>query len=356
MRGRMDLPAGRARAPALVAGAAVLSWLALATLSPAVSAQGIDIAKLLDRYAAADYDAAQVPDAGNPDRFVHAVERDAARWILAGEDVASRRLIAAAFALEAAESLLQSPRRILYRRLFEWARLQVRPLPPSDRLTAWHLAAVSLLMRAEDWPLLAGNAEAKGGYLAHARAAAPNEPRFRLAAVVAAESRAVTSRKTPLPGRIADPLLERLASQYAELASIPQIAAEARLRHGVTMIRIGREDAALADFVEVEKMTTDSHVRHVAAFLSGVIHERAGRPGEALRRLRRALEIAPGAASATSMAAALLMADGKADEAAVLTEAVFAGPAAVVDPWRLYPSGDGRLWSAHIAQLRRVLR
>jgi tetratricopeptide (TPR) repeat protein len=328
----------------------------LSSLSPAVSAQGLDIAKLLDQYAAGDYGAAQVSGGGDPDRFVQALERQATRWISAGEDVPSRRFIAAAFALEAAESLLQSPRRILYRRLFEWARLQARPLTPSDRLTAWHLAAASLLMRAEDWPVLAGSGEATSGHLAHARAAAPDEPRFRLAAAVAAESRAVTSRKTPLPGKIADPLLERLASQYAELASIPRIAAEARLRHGVTMIRLGKTDAALADFADVEKMTTDSHVRHVAAFLSGVIHERAGRPGEALRHLRRALEIVPGAASATAMAAALLMVDGKADEAAVLTEAVFAGPAAVVDPWRLYPSGDGRLWSAHIAQLRRVLR
>jgi len=72
--------------------------------------------------------------------------------------------------------------------------------------------------------------------------------------------------------------------------------------------------------------------------------------------LRRALEFVPGAASATTMAAALLMLDGKADEAAVLTEAVFAGPAAVEDPWRLYASGDGRLWPAHLAHLRRVLQ
>ncbi|MEX1129709.1 MAG: hypothetical protein WEB50_14165 [Vicinamibacterales bacterium] len=354
MRARMDLPAGRARV--FVAGTVVFSWLMLSSLSPAVSAQGIDIPKLLDRYSAADYAAARVADGGDPDRFVQAVERNASRWISAGEDVPSRRLIAAAFALEAAESLLQSPRRILYRRLFEWARLQVRPLPPSDRLTAWHLAAVSLLMRAEDWPMLGGSGEAKSGHLAHARAAAPDEARFLLAAAVAEEGRGTGSRRPPLAGNPSDAGLERLASRYAGLASIPAIAAEARLRHGVTMLRLGKTEAALADFAEAGRMTTDPHVTHVGELLSGLVHERGGRPGEALRHLRRALDIVPGAASATALAAALLIADGQAEEAAVLTEVVFARSAAAEDPWRLYASGDGRLWPAHVAQLRRVLR
>ena len=108
MRGRGDLPAGRARARAFVS-MVVVSWLTLATLFPAVSAQEIDIARLLDRYAAADYDAAQVPGTGEPDRFLQAVERHGERWISAGDDMASRRLIAAAFALEPPRACCSRP-------------------------------------------------------------------------------------------------------------------------------------------------------------------------------------------------------------------------------------------------------
>jgi len=148
-------------------------------------------------------------------------------------------------------------------------------------------------MRAEDWPMLGvtaepGKAPARRageleGHLRHARAAAPGEARFRLAAAVAEENAAVTSRRPPLPGKAGDPRLERLASQYAELASVPAIAAEARLRHGVTMMRLGRTEAALADFAAAGAKTTDAHVRHVGAFLSAVVHERGGRSAEALR-------------------------------------------------------------------------
>jgi tetratricopeptide (TPR) repeat protein len=341
---------------------ALLAALALA--APADARQ--DIPALLDRYAAGDDGAARVVDGASPDAFVQAVERHAARWIGTGADAGARRLIAAAFALEAADSLVDTPRRILYRRLFEWGCAQVRGLPPSDPIAAWHRAAIALLLRAEDWPMLLGpdpaagpgarqSGEAAEGHLRHARAAIPDDPRLALVEVMAEESRAVESRRPPLADAAGDPRHERMAARYAELSSDPAIAAEARLRHGVTRLRLGTTEAALDDLARAASMTDDPHVRHVAAFLTGLVHAREGRTADALAQLRRALDAAPGAGAATALAAALLLNGGQADEAAALADAVFVVPAPL-DPWRLYAIGDGRLWPERIAALREAVR
>jgi tetratricopeptide (TPR) repeat protein len=325
--------------------ACVLLW------DPAATPRSEDIATALDRYTAGEYAGVRSAAAADPDGLVRGLERSGPAWIAAEADQPARRLIAAAFALEAADALVNTPRRILYRRLVDWGCAQVRRVRGDERAIAWRLAAVSLLLRARDWPMLKGPGP---GHLRHAREAAPDEPRFLLADAVIDENQSAAVRAS-FGDQAGNRRLIELTDRYRDLAKHPVIAPDAWLRLGMIRMRLGESQPARAAFSEASR-ADDPHVRHLAHFLLAVLAELEGRRADALRRLRAALRDVPRATTASAMATALLILEDRADEATVLTQALFTNGPPVDDPWRLYASGPGRFWESDLAKLREALR
>src|SRR5262249_31983233 len=137
-------------------------------------------------------------------KAVKAFQDEGRRW---APGPGKRHLIAAAFALDVSQRWIGTEDWRWAREMLGWscAQLAATPLPdPSERL--WHLAAIALIEGNDDWLFLTGrlpnaprpagtgrastDRELLQGHLAHAMTRFPDEPRFRLAVVVAADTRA----------------------------------------------------------------------------------------------------------------------------------------------------------------------
>lgn len=335
------------------------------------------IVERLERYEAGEYSAASFAGVANLDATVQALENESRRWIR--RDSASerrRRLIVAAFSLEAAESLVGSSRQALARRLIEWGCTQVRVPDPPGGVHQWLLASIALAQRTGDWDLLLRGI----GHLGHAGAGLAGHPRLALAEAVAIEVD-LWDRRAPGPdpanrggfavaiaiGRAEQEALRALQQRYGELAGETaglkaggsmekDVRAEARLRLGVVSFRLGELDAAAAHLARVPAIASEPHVVSLAHMFLGIIDQRAGRPAEAAARYRAALAAAPATQSVSSLLSALLIDRGDLDEARAVVQAAFAVDPPPRDPWHDYRTGDARRWPQYLAELREALR
>jgi len=248
------------------------------------------IPQWLDRYERGDYDAVLTEVYATPDikAFGKQLTDLAPRWVSAqGPDaVDRRRLVAAAFTLEAIkpamERVLPTPGSPEAAPILEWACQLLRSTPsalPAERW--WHLAAVALIQRSwndyltgEIDPRITRTAEygPVRNHLGHSVNRFPDEPRFRLAAVVSKEvhitggawfwlsqpptSAAFVDAHAQFDGpeaqkreaaalREHDAARRRVLAQYAALATTEGIRAEVHLRAGVLEFRLGDHDMAL---------------------------------------------------------------------------------------------------------------
>jgi tetratricopeptide (TPR) repeat protein len=299
-------------------------------------------------------------------------------WIAAGgpSEIDRRELAAATFALEAARTgawkawklrvdaptVDESPPRFFLdwqppAHLLEWgcARLRARGTPhPAERL--WQLAAISVAQRAEDYEFLNGDGEQTDvrdyareiEHLRHVRQRFPDEPRFKLAQVIAAEWQASPAVRRGRPQAARD--------QFADLRDDPDIGAEATLRLGRIAMTLRDDDRAREAFERVESLTRDPWTLYLARLFRGTILERRGRTADAERAYRGALEAVPRAQAAATALAALLARQDRRSEASTIVEEMLAASPAPPDPWRGYVNADDRFWPALIARLREEIR
>jgi hypothetical protein len=351
-----------------VAAGLALSFSAIAAPPRVVTQTGTPSAPaLLDRYERGDYDAARALsrlDAAGWTAFTGSLEAGGSVWIRQSPAPAldRRRLVAVSFALEAASVVLDSPSRLLARRILGWACTEIRPATPGDEVRTWYRASVVLLERAEDWDLLLGTGaggELKSGHLAHAREALTGDPRLALAAVVAEEGRTWGAAAVSLRALVRrngksaiGPDLSDLAGRFAALTTAPDVGPEAAFRLAMTNIRRGQID--LAALSAIEPGTRDPFVVYLCRLVTGAILEEQG-SSDAVARYRSALEAVPRAQSATALLVSALVARGALEESRRLSEELFSGPPAP-DPWQQYRTGDGRFWPQHLAALRTALR
>lgn len=396
--------------------------LAGGLLDSAPAAGGPDVAAMLTTYLNGDPAGAVAGAAslGPPDRL-SAIERAMAAWVDKQGAAASRRraLAAAAWSVEIARArrdwpewaladLIVSDRELVWRHTFgpptpaehAWWRLALAALASGETIDPWCFANgaadgapaglfVGLRARAGD-----------GGLVARAIARFPDDADFRLFALVADDNesragplsrlrfsdddasaagramrQALIDRPQPDDDRqtiawrdaVADarlalrrfdklPLVER---GYAAMVDKKDVAADARVRLGEVRMRLGRYDEASALFAAARTETGDPVLRYMTELFDGWISEREHHSDAAAGHYRAALEVIPGAASASLLAAAIDFASGdpaRADRAVDLLAASSTRPPDQDDPWLAYKKGDGRFIEQRILEMREALR
>jgi tetratricopeptide (TPR) repeat protein len=343
-----------------------------------------------------------------PDQFIS----DAKRWIRAGGLPAAehRRLVAATLALEIAHARrrVQPPAGALFATL-ACRLMRESPLAvPREAERRWYLASIAAIEDMYAWPLLSGpvspfspyakvaTEERPFGHVAHARERFPDEPRFRLAQVVARDyqsdrtglrrdvqaygqqirayevppaaladlrERAGRNKRSRDQQNAADLLaqlesLPQIAAGYTELAEYPEIRAEVELRFGYLAVRLLQWDRAIEHVTMVPTLTTDPDFIYASHYIRGWASQRAGRRQDAIDAYRQATAMRPDGRSARMLLASqLFLSDRLGDRDAAYDEVQAASrlPQTTADPWRIFKQSEGRLWSERIAELREAL-
>lgn len=379
------------------------------------------IVNLLDRYAAHDFDAVVTLAAATPkDAADIATELEAVGpgWTTArgARETPARRLIAATFALDVVRvwsvTLTDRRRWLAGRRLLAWGCGQLRRNPtPPDGERWWHLAAIGLFEAQQDVPSLVGDdapaaypgdppsADGARGHVAHALARFPDEPRFRLAQIVATEistwRAGLTARDDgrardgALPPQITDEYvagltdaahpnapprdgygryrvrlaadeLARIAilrgarSRYQTLFDVEPVAGEAHLRFAYSALRLGDGAGGLEHLGRAEALLTDPVLLYLTRLYAGSALERIEHPADAITAYRRALEGMPSARTASLALTSLLIRESRVPDAYDVADGLLSHPHAT-DPISRYRSGDYRFVFDDLEQLKRVL-
>jgi tetratricopeptide (TPR) repeat protein len=213
------------------------------------------LAGLLDLYERGEYDAALAPLGAWPnlDRIFDRLRSDGTRWVAAaGPDaIARRRLIAAAFGLEAARLGMANWEDA--RHLVEWGCEMLRGGPPPPAERTWQLASVALIQGASDVVFLAGLTRGPDPHPDEARPLTISRMRSCVFQTRIASPRARRRSGVPRVGtdskrpRLADP---RRQACRESVVSRTADAALARRSRGDTDIRFDRATAEqLADGV-----------------------------------------------------------------------------------------------------------
>jgi tetratricopeptide (TPR) repeat protein len=323
---------------------------------------------LLDRYARGDFDRVTTALESFPtfEPLLKDLEDHAAAWIAAGgaSDRARRELAAATFALEAARigewKAWKTIQRVQVEEttysitlwdppalLVEWGCNLLRARPePTEQEHLWHLAAMGVAERAEDFEFLVGYRALPRSFLtkvvdhvAHAIARFPSEPRFQLAYGIANEWN--------------DPLTAR--GSFTSLQDDVDSGGEATLRLGAMTLRSGDAAGAMALLTKTESLTRDPWVIYLARYFAGQAAERLDRRADALRFYRGALDVMPRAQSASVALASLLFRGGERTEASSVIQTMLADGVLAPDPWRGYADADDRFWPQLNAALRQEI-
>lgn len=366
----------------------VFSLIAMAGIG--VSAQppaaALDLKALLDRYLRGDRDAAVAKAAALDDlgplrlRFI----QDTPAWIAADPaQVESRRAVAAAFLLELTAARLESDWGRLSD-LIEWQCLQIRTAnaTPSAFERAWHAASHALAGRARARQWLLGefavlphqkpskappsdpeNPPAR--HLMHALERFPDDPHFQLSRIVAwtwgRDAEPIRNLGARQDDRRPIVIRRRLPSQLEAvialepLTMIEAVAADAYVRIGVMQFVVRDFAAALKAYERAQQLATEPATKFVAFLNAGRTLDALNRPGDAGRAYAGALEILPGAESATVALAAWHFAADDREAAVAMIDKVFNRTPAPADPGRLIPYGSFVRWPALKSAMREAL-
>ena len=364
-----------------------MRWPAIAIFLATTTLQGqshFDLKAMLDAYSRGDYDRAvrMAPaDLGPLQlRFV----QDGPAWINADPShLDARRAVVAAFLLELAEARYESDgHRFLD--LVEWMCIQLRAAgPPTEFERAWHAASHAIAGRSRSRTYLLGEyarlphqkpstaqpsdpQHPPARHLMHALERFPGDPQFQLSRVVAwtwgRDGEPLRNAKPSVRDAIegarrtarVPPQLEALVT-LGPLKEIPAVAAEAHLRAGLVYFTVRDYPAALREFEAAQPIATEPGLKYLAHFNAGRSLEAASRFDSAMDEYRRALEIMPGAESATVALASLQFARDEREDAIERINGVFNKRPGATDPGRLIGYGSYFRWPALKAAMRAEL-
>jgi tetratricopeptide (TPR) repeat protein len=377
----------------LIAGA-VCAWLAASVAAcPAEASwrgqtQGgpVHLVSLLETYAEGNYDdavaqASALKDLG-PLRLQFVQQTPG--WI-AGDPARTemRRAAVAAFLVELAAARIEDDWGRLSD-LIEWtcAQLLRSSGPPTEFERRWHMATTALAGRARTRLWLLGpyarlphqkplkRPPSKDDppsplHLTHAIERFPDDPRFQLARVVAwtwgrdsepmRNMRADWQRNIDRWAPSRPPQLEAITA-FQPLTQIPEVAPEAWLRTGLIYVTVSDHDAALKAFETAQPLAGTAQLKYLSHFLAARSLEALQRPDEAAAQYRRALDVLPGAESATIALSSLLFLRGESEPSIAMISEAFGKTMATVDPGRLTGYGAYLYWPEIKAAMRAALR
>jgi hypothetical protein len=249
----------------------------------------------------------------------------------------------------------------------------------------WHRAAIGLLHRSGDPHKTEQYVEMLTSVTAGETSRPAIDPRLTLAVAIAQEHRCWFARPalgladapivefTQAAGiQIADPLgpppqqkarmaldyrdcLRLAINRFTEAAEIPETRAEARLRAGWMLFQAGHFQEAF-DRLDVGDVGDDRALLYWSALFRGRALTALERHPEAVDAYRSALELFPGAQSASVALALGLFRLNEGVEADELARGLRARTAPADDPWPMYVEGDARFVDTWIQQLRGAIR
>ena len=361
---------------------------------PPPSIAPLELARLLDTYAAGRFDDAlrQVAVAGDTiGRNLRAHwSVDGPLWIDADPSHRQERLLAvAAFALETEHIRVErgdwgvtsngSP--CAGPCVLDWAQARfIERGEGDDAERAWYLAAAALASGVRDWRYLQRPANPRAqppvlpGLMDRALVRFPEDASLKLEQALAAAGRfnvtidgqrsAVNLGTTiPFPigmsarGLPASPsrVLPRdlAVSLLSALVDDGQVGAEARLRLGYLRWVFSEDAEAQAELTRAVSATHDPDDLFLAEFLLGWIAMARADSSTAVTHLEAALAARPDSQSAAVALAALCLQQGDAARAHGIAQASLERRSTDLDPWRLFLYGHYPRFSSLVTQLRR---
>ena len=349
----------------------------------------LDLRRTLDLYAEGRFDEAVQAVARAGDETGRNLRRHWAvtgqAWIDASPGNGSRRLVAAALALETENIRVErGDWRITDDPpcagacVLDWAHQQLVARGTPDRAEhAWYLAAAALVGGVRDWRYLQRPADprfrgAVAGLIDRALVRFPSDAALRLEEALAAASRFNLTAEdgTPpptiqLPPTIPPWVRDRIlgpggrgdarvaADLLGALREDPDLGAEARTRLGYLYWTQGNHEGSRAELTAAASRARDPESRYLANFLLGWTEASRGDMARAIPHLEAALEARPGSQSAAVLLAALELHRGDAAKADAIARASLERPD--LDPWRLFLYGHHPRLPERIAALRREL-
>jgi tetratricopeptide (TPR) repeat protein len=152
--------------------------------------------------------------------------------------------------------------------------------------------------------------------------------------------------------RLAYETLVKVLAELDALAVDPTAGPEAQLRAGALRYHLHSLPRALMDFRAVTARTNDKELVYLARLFSGLSYSALGKPDNAVRELRAALQVLPGARAATTLLASQLVLGDGHTEGLMLMDAAFT-TTGVDDPW--YRFADLH-WPAAVKRMRESLK
>jgi tetratricopeptide (TPR) repeat protein len=131
------------------------------------------------------------------------------------------------------------------------------------------------------------------------------------------------------------------------------VAAEAAVRRGLLLIRLGRPGEALKALDEAEAAGGDDAVRYWTWLFRGRALEQLERHVDAAGAYERATAIVPGAQPPAVALASLWQRHDRPAEALAWARRAMNTPAGTTDPWWFYWRGDLRHATDRLAAVRR---
>lgn len=314
-------------------------------------AQDIGVMDALDLYELGDPAViAMVATPRQVGSIQEALTRDGRAWIRAhGKDEEPRRrLVATTFALEAVRHSIDTYEVWPFLLLLRWAGDEWRSdSKPSPNELLWRKAEIGLIQSV-------GYFKGVSDELSAARDRFPKEPRWALVKAWLAEF-AGRPRPSPPLEHIAE-VAPSIIQAYVDASVLPDVSAEAHV-HLAYLFTSKNENAAAVDHAEeAVKRSAEPDIQSLAHLIRGWALTRAGRSTDALAAFRDAHNILPASQSAALWFSDALFLSGDRHEATLVVDDTLRAGLGELDPWRLYPRGDFRLWPRLIVQLREAWR
>jgi hypothetical protein len=150
--------------------------------------------------------------------------------------------------------------------------------------------------------------------------------------------------------------LARAVAHYERALSLDPQFAEARMRLGFALLRLGRADDAYRELHRAENDAREARVAYLARLFLGSLHEHTGRLGDAIAAYRDARASGPRCqVAAVALSHALYRAGDRIGAADMAREAGASDPAACEDPWWSYDYGQAWKIDVTMEALRREI-